>query len=150
MRRGPSRSRWGDRRGEGWPRWNKGPRWFGAFAAEEGTQEGAAGVGVGAAPPRAVPRSWSLDTAGDSPNCGPSSGVLLPRPTPHPRSGAQDGAVRPEVFCSVAAGHHAGHCVALVRLWAANDGSLRGRDKALVCFKRSGVVKRGQRSEERY
>lgn len=67
-RRGPSRSRWGDRRGEGWPRWYKGPRRFGALAAEEGTQEGAAGVGVGAAPPRAVPRSWSLDTAGDSPN----------------------------------------------------------------------------------
>lgn len=33
--------------------------------------------------------------------------------------------MRPEVFCSVAAGYHAGHWVALVRLRAANDGSLR-------------------------
>ena len=136
VRRGPSRSRRGDRSGVGWPRWNEGPRWFGTFAAEERSQEGAAVVVAAAAddsPPRtAPPRSCSLYTAGDSPpNSCPSSGVLLPRPTPHPRSGAQDRAVRPEVFCGVAAGQ----LVALVRHRAANDGTLEGGKPSYVSEK---------------
>lgn len=126
VRRGPSRSQWGHRCGVGWPRWNKGPWRFDAFAAKQGTQEGAAAAAVVAAadPPRSAPCSCSLDTAGDSPNSCPSSGMLLPRPTPHPHSGAQDGAVRPEVFCYVAAGDDARHRVPLVRLRAVNDGAL--------------------------
>lgn len=124
VRRGPSRSRWGDRRGVRWPRWYKGTWWFGALGAKQGAQEGAAVVV--AAHPRAAPRSCSLYTAGDSPNSCPSSGVLLPRPTPHPRSGAQDGAMRPEVFCSIAARDYTWYLIALMRLWAANDGALGG------------------------
>jgi len=50
--------------------------------------------------------------------------MLLPRPTPHPCPGAQDGAVRPEVFCSITARKYTWHRIALMRLWAANDGAL--------------------------
>lgn len=53
---------------------------------------------------------------------------MLPRPTPHPHSGAQDGAVRPVVFCPIASWENSGYWVTLVRPWTANDGTLRQRE----------------------
>ena len=94
---------------------------FGSTIAKQAPQEGTA------TPSAAPTRAPAAATAGEGAPVGhrPPCGVVkLPRPTPHPRSGAQDGAVRPVIFCSVAARDHSWHRVALVRPRAANYGAL--------------------------
>lgn len=106
-----------------WPGGNKGSRGFGAFAPKQGAQEG-----TGIAPSRTAP--WpptSIVDARDPPYIAYGI-VKLPRPTPHPYSGAQDGAVRPVIFCSIASREHSGYWITLVRPWTANDGTLRQRE----------------------
>lgn len=102
-----------------WPGGSKGSRGFGALAPKQGAQEG-----TGIAPSRTAPRPpTSIVDARDPPSI--AYGVVkLPRPTPHPYSGAQDGAVRPVVFQPVAAGNSAPHGHTLMRLRTVNDGSL--------------------------
>ena len=92
---------------------------FGSTIAKQAPQEGTA------TPCAAPTRAPAAATAGEGAPMGhrPPCGVVkLPRPTPHPRSGAQDGAVRPVVFKAVGdAPHHEG---ALLGSRAANDGPL--------------------------
>ncbi len=121
----PSCSRWGHRGGVGWPRGDNRTRRFGSFAPKQGAQEGSGVVAVAPSPHSS--RS-SLCAAGGWPSASHRRCVLLPRPTPHPHSGAQDGAVRPEVFCSIASREHSGYWVMLVRPRTANDGTLRQRE----------------------
>lgn len=117
----PSCSRWGHRGGVGWPRGDNRTRCFGSLAPKQGAQEGSSVVAVAPGPHSS--RS-SLGAAGDWPSASHYRCVLLPRPTPHPHSGAQDGALRPEVFCSIASREHSGYWVTLVRPRTANDGTL--------------------------
>lgn len=127
-RRRSSCSRRGHRGGVRWPRGDDRARGFGSFAPKQGTQEGTCvAVAVAAAPSARSSRS-SLAAAGDWPSASRRRCVLLPRPTPHPHSGAQDGAVRPVVFCSITSREHSGYWVTLVRPRTANDGTLRQRE----------------------
>ena len=92
---------------------------FGSTIAKQAPQEGTA------TPSAAPTRAPAAATAGEGAPVGhrPPCGVVkLPRPTPHPRSGAQDGAMRPVVFKAIGdPSHHEG---ALLGSRAANDGAL--------------------------
>lgn len=121
----PSCSRRGHRGGVRWPRGDNRARRFGSLAPKQGTQER---TGVVAVAPSPHSTRSSLGAAGDWPSASHCRCVLLPRPTPHPHSGAQDGAVRPVIFCSIASREHSGYWVTLVRPRTANDGTLRQRE----------------------
>lgn len=121
QRRWASGSRRGHRGGVRWPRRDNRTRGFGSLAPKQGAQER---TGVVAVVPSPHSSRSSLCAVGDWPSASHCRCVLLPRPTPHPHSGAQDGAVRPVVFCPIASWENSGYWVTLVRPWTANDGTL--------------------------